>query len=298
MFLGNRPKNVWKIDDCMSTSTAIQWTDQTDNIIVVKGGGWWCRKISPGCANCYAATLNQNSFYGGNKLAYSGDVPELMLRREILDGWARMRKPKKHFVASMTDVFGEWVDIEWQFEMLDAMATAKDQTFQVLTKRAEHMVQVISLWLLRREFRRVPANIWLGVSVENNACRTRIGHLRSIPCVRFVSFEPLLEDLPDLELGGRDGIDWVIVGGESGDRARACDVKWIRSIVRQCAGQGVAYFVKQLGVKAFQSPEHDGGTGYFLGLKHPKGGDVEEWPEDLKVREFPKQFAGPEAGVP
>ena len=290
----------------MSQKTAIQWTDVTDNIIVVKGGGWWCRKISPGCANCYAADLNQNVFYKGNRLPYSGEAPELVLRREIIEAWAKQRKPKKHFVASMTDVFGEWVNIEWQFEMLDGMAAARDQVFQVLTKRAEHMKEVVGLWLLRREFRRVPSNIWLGVSVEDNARRTRIGHLRAIPCVRFISFEPLLEDLPNLSLGGRDGIDWVIVGGESGDRARGCNMEWIRTIIQSCTQQGIACFVKQLGAKAFEATNSDfvdwpTGTVFscpdegidgegptYPKLKHPKGGDINEWPQELKVREFPK----------
>ncbi len=294
----------------MSNSTSIQWTDVTDNIIVVKGGGWWCRKISPGCANCYAATLNQNAFYGGNKLAYSGAVPELVLKRDILDGWARMRKSKKHFVASMTDVFGDWVDIEWQFEFLDAMAAAKEQTFQVLTKRAEQMRDVVASWLLKREFRHVPSNIWLGVSVENNATRTRIGNLKSIPCVRFLSLEPLLEDLSSLDLSE---IQWVIVGGESGPKARPCDVEWIRNIVKECQAQDVACFVKQLGSRIagnanefyiyqahypggnrFTTPIIGGNAGKCSAgyesftLNDKKGGTMSSWPIDLRVREFPK----------
>src|SRR5688572_19248247 len=123
----------------MSTQTNIEWTDVTDNIIIVEGGGWWCRKISPGCFNCYAARLNLSTYFGGNKLPYTGEPPKLILRRDILKSWARQRKAKKHFVASMTDVFGEWVPVEWQFEFLDAMAAAPNQTFQILTKRADIM---------------------------------------------------------------------------------------------------------------------------------------------------------------
>ncbi|MCC5638875.1 phage Gp37/Gp68 family protein [Nostoc sp. CHAB 5844] len=86
--------------------TNIQWTDLTDNIIRAKDGGWWCRKISPGCANCYSEKLNQNTFFGGNKQPYSGQPPELILDTEIIRKWGFQKKPKKHFVASMTDVFG------------------------------------------------------------------------------------------------------------------------------------------------------------------------------------------------
>jgi len=102
------------------TTTNIQWTDVTDNPIVVADGGWWCKKISEGCANCYAEKLNQNSFYKGNHTAYSGQPPEMKLKRELLASWARMRTPKKHFVSSMTDVFGDWVPLKWQLEILDA----------------------------------------------------------------------------------------------------------------------------------------------------------------------------------
>lgn len=116
-------------------ATSIEWTDVTDNIITAQGGGWWCRKISPGCLHCYAARINNSSYYGGNKKAYTGDAPPLLLRREFFDRWKRQKKAKRHFVASMTDVFGEWVPVEWALEMLDAMAAAPLQTFQVLTKR-------------------------------------------------------------------------------------------------------------------------------------------------------------------
>ncbi|HEY3054377.1 MAG TPA: DUF5131 family protein, partial [Thermoanaerobaculia bacterium] len=119
----------------MAEHTAIEWTDVTDNIIVVKGGGWWCHKISPGCAHCYAARLNQNDFYGGNHLTYGGAPPELVLRDDVLNRWPRQTKPRKHFVSSMTDVAGEWVPRRWIFRYLDAMHASPRQTFQLLTKR-------------------------------------------------------------------------------------------------------------------------------------------------------------------
>src|SRR5262245_62535311 len=128
----------------MSTTTSIEWTDITDNIIVVEGGGWWCRRISPGCDHCYAEALNQNTFFGGNKLPYRGTAPSLKLRTEIIDGWARLRKPKKHFVSSMTDIFGEWVSREMIFAFLDGMRAAPLQTFQLLTKRPAVMLSEVN----------------------------------------------------------------------------------------------------------------------------------------------------------
>lgn len=126
------------------SDSSIEWTDVTDNIIAAvdeHGGqrGWWCRKISPECLNCYAEVLNQSDYFNGNKLRYAGEPPVLKLREDIIDGWARQRKSRKHFVASMTDVFGEWVPQSWIFRFLDGMWRAPLQIFQVLTKRAANM---------------------------------------------------------------------------------------------------------------------------------------------------------------
>jgi protein gp37 len=286
-------------------STNIEWTDVTDNIIAVEGGGWWCRKISPGCAHCYAARLNQNSFFGGNKLAYSGDVPPLFLRKDLCDGWARQRVPKRHFVASMTDVFGEWVPQEWIFYFLDAMAAAPLQTFQVLTKRPEGACQAIHAWLETRRLFRLPQNIWIGVSVENQAvAEIRVPLLLAIRAeVHFLSCEPLLGPVNlDSDLGGtlwmggqrgchgehhgvgtpdcpreshhhcdhrcKKGLDWVICGGESGKRARPMDVTWAKWLMEQCRYANVPFFMKQMG-----------------GERKP----FRPIPESLLVREFPQQ---------
>ncbi len=245
----------------------IQWTDDTDNIIVVKGGGWWCRKISDGCKNCYAAKLNQSSYFGGNKLPYSGKPPELELRRALMAGWARQTRPRKHFVASMTDVFGEWVKFEWVRAMLDAMGAAPRQTFQVLTKRTQGMGRDIRCWLVLRGLEKLPENIWIGTSVENQATADeRIPELLKIPAaVRFLSVEPMLsavqlhgrvsKDSPcpktDLlgrfEGGGPNLIDWIICGGESGPNARPMHPEWARDLRDQCQKTGVPFFFKQWG---------------------------------------------------
>jgi hypothetical protein len=128
--------------------TNIEWTDLVDNIFTVYGGGWWCRRISEGCDNCYAATLNKNSFFGGNHLEYSGDRPaDLILRPEIISGWKKMTKPKRHFVASMTDIFGEWVTELEAHTFLTGMWVAPKQTFQMLTKRPLVAGRFIKTWL-------------------------------------------------------------------------------------------------------------------------------------------------------
>lgn len=288
----------------MSAATAIQWTDVTDNILVVEDGGWWCRMISEGCANCYAAKLNQSSFFGGNKLPYSGQPPKLKLREDIIDGWKKQTKAKRHFVASMTDVFGEWVPPSWAMLFLRGMAAASNQTFQVLTKRPDVMRDYVKTWLKHDGFSEVPSNIWLGVSVESQKwADKRIPILLSIPAkVRFLSVEPMLgridfakveawrtADTGMLPDGAKPqfAVDWVIFGGESGPNARPCNIEWIRDGVRQCKAAGVAAFVKQLGSNPAPLRVEAGSVKERLWLKDKKGGDPSEWPADLRVREFP-----------
>ncbi len=230
----------------MSTKTNIEWTDVTDNIIVAKGGGWWCRKISPGCANCYAAKLNQNSFYGGNGLAFAGQPPELVLREDVMASWARQKHAKLHFVASMTDVFGEWVSRETQFKMFDAMAAAPNQIFQVLTKRANGMRDAAFDWCFYRKRDRLPNNIWPGVSVENdNLAVIRRQDFHDVPArFKFVSYEPALGPV---NWRGWDFVSQIISGGESGPNARASHPNWHRNTQDFCEANGIAYFFKQWG---------------------------------------------------
>src|SRR5262245_15075652 len=176
------------------SATKIEWTDMTDNIIVAEGGGWWCRHASPGCDNCYAEAINKNSFFGGNGLPYRGAPPALKLREEIVDGWSRQRKPKRHFVASMTDVFGDWVPRAMIFRFLDGMDRAPKQTFQVLTKRADIMLASVLAWLDARGYQSMPTNIWPGVTVENQEwADRRRAVFEAIPArTKFVSYEPAL----------------------------------------------------------------------------------------------------------
>jgi protein gp37 len=240
----------------MSASTAIEWTDVTDNIIVVESGGWWCRRISPGCDHCYAEALNQNTFFRGNKLPYRGTAPPLRLRKDVIAGWARQRKPKKHFVSSMTDIFGEWVPREMIFAFLDAMREAPLQTFQLLTKRPSVMAAEIHAWLIERDLDKFPENIWAGATTEDQArAIERIPELQKIPAsIRFLSCEPLLGEI-DLGFALAE-IDWVIVGGESGPYARETNLDWIGSVIAQCNAAEVPCFVKQLGSKPYQVNSH------------------------------------------
>lgn len=300
--------------------TNIEWTDLVDNIFTVYGGGWWCRRISEGCDNCYAATLNKNSFFGGNHLEYSGDRPaDLILRPEIIAGWKKMTKPKRHFVASMTDIFGEWVTELEAHTFLTGMWVAPKQTFQMLTKRPLVAGRFIKTWLELTGLKELPAHMWIGASVENQKwADIRIPQLLSIPAkVRFLSCEPLLGpiDLTDIvtgkpdQYGGEhhfnclslDGdnpeddeeykgalVAWVIVGGESGKGARPCNVSWIRSIVSQCKSADVKCFVKQLGANVVNTFIDTGETTNQIRTTHTKGGDPSEWAGDLRVREFPQ----------
>ncbi|MFN6562659.1 MAG: DUF5131 family protein [Nostoc sp. ChiSLP01] len=261
--------------------TNIQWTDLTDNIIRAKDGGWWCQKISPGCAKCYSEKLNQNTFFGGNKLPYSGQPLELVLDTEIIRKWGFQKKPKKHFVASMTDVFGEWIPRYWQHEMLDGMFVAPKQTFQILTKRPLIMLSSVEAWLDSHSLDKLPEKIWVGTSIENrHTLQQRSPILAQIPAhVRFWSAEPLLEDLGDISLFLKD-IHWIICGGESGPNSRPCHLEWLQSIVQQCHSDKIPVFVKQVGANAYFQQQQ-------FKTRNKKGGDITEFIQQLQVQEFP-----------
>lgn len=208
-----------------SKKTKIEWTDMTVNPIHLvredgSHGGHWCRKISPGCANCYAEGQNQSSFFKfASHLKYSGKPPDnLILDLKVMTDLIKVR-PKKIFVCSMTDLFGDWIPEEWLHKVFGAMAITKQHTFQVLTKRPERMYKLLQQggkqFIRRaavdigRELNLAPAiyesfetcewdwplpNVWLGVSVENQQARDRIPLLEKTPAaIRFLSCEPMLE---------------------------------------------------------------------------------------------------------
>lgn len=234
----------------MSDKSKIEWTDATWN--PVRG----CTKVSPGCVRCYAETLAER-FRGvaGHPFEFGFD---LRLVPDKLGDPIRWSKPKKIFVNSMSDLFHEDVPDDYIEKISRVMLAADWHIYQVLTKRADRMAALLQGKL--REAAKA-AHIWWGVSVENRKHGLpRIDKLRSAePTVAFLSVEPLLEDLGKIDLSG---IDWVIVGGESGSCARPMSSEWVRSIRDQCRGAGIPFFFKQWGgVKKSQTGrELDGRT--------------------------------------
>lgn len=215
----------------MSTQSRIEWTEQTWNPTV------GCTKISPGCKNCYAETMARRLYAMGMRGYENGF--RLTLMPERLSEPLERRKPTVCFVNSMSDLFHEKVPFDYIRQVFDVMSQAPQHTFQVLTKRAERMAEFCRDTI-------VPPNVWLGVSVENRKHGVpRIGALREVEAnVRFLSIEPLLEHLGEIDL---TGIHWVIVGGESGHKARPMQREWVDSIKRQCDQADVAFFFKQWG---------------------------------------------------
>jgi protein gp37 len=214
----------------MSANSKIEWTEATWNPVT------GCTKVSPGCAHCYAETFAER-FRGVAGHPYERGF-DLQLRPERLDQPLRWARPKVIFVNSMSDLFHEDVPVDFVQSVFDVMRRATWHTFQVLTKRSRRLAELGPLlpW---------PSNVWMGVSVENQRWASRIDDLRQVPAaVRFLSCEPLLGPL-GLYL---DGINWVIVGGESGPRARPMNPDWARSIRDQCRSADVPFFFKQWGV--------------------------------------------------
>ena len=268
----------------MSSKTKIEWTDMTSNPIHLlkgdgKNGGHWCKKISEGCANCYAEEINLGKrFEFASHLKYAGKAPNLILDEAVLQSWVKLKKPHKIFVCSMTDMFGDWVSDDWLDQIFDAMSRAHQHTFQVLTKRPERMAEFIDKSLTCAG--RILTNVWLGTSIENQkAVSDRASHLYKLynrGWTTFYSVEPLLEEV-QLNL---NPVNWVIVGGESGKGARPCHYEWVLGVVEQCQKSDTPAFVKQLGTNYFQG-------GASIKVKG-KGGDIQELPSPLQVREFPK----------
>ncbi len=219
----------------MAEHSKIEWTDATWN--PVRG----CTKISPGCTHCYAERFAER-FRGvpGHPFEQGFD---LRLVPQKLDVPLRWKKPKRVFVNSVSDLFHEGVPDDYIAKVADVMVQANWHTYQILTKRSARMRDLLKTRL------RVAASkphIWWGVSVEDRKYGLpRIAHLRSSPAaLRFLSVEPLLEDLGTMNL---DGINWVIVGGESGIGARPMERKWVVSIRKQCRLHGIPFFFKQWG---------------------------------------------------
>jgi len=214
----------------MAQGSSIEWTESTWNPVT------GCTKVSPGCANCYAErmarrleAMGQPNYDRGFRVALHEHALELPLR------W---RKPQTIFVNSMSDLFHEEVPDGFIRRVFEIMSQAPRHTFQVLTKRADRLAELGKTlpW---------PDNVWMGVTVETPSFLCRIAHLRLVPAkVRFVSFEPLLAPLGKTDLSG---LDWVIVGGESGPGSRPIEEQWIVEIRDQALSAKVPFFFKQWG---------------------------------------------------
>lgn len=281
----------------------IEWTDATLNPVV------GCTKIAAGCKNCYAErmavrlkAIAENDLRKKSIQAYANVIGDIGLnqgwngnvvcRESELEQPLHWRKPRMIFVCSMSDLFHEKVLYSFQVKVFQSMEEAEQHTFQVLTKRPKRMLGFMEKAYRNSTEKPYLDNVWLGVS-----CSTQADADKNIPialqipaAVRFVSLEPLLGpiDLDNMcrcpagppakgEIVGsalREGpngkLDWVIVGAESGPKRRECKLEWVRSIVNQCKDAGVPVFVKQLHINGKVS-------------KKP-----EEWPKDLRIREYPK----------
>ncbi|HPN94703.1 MAG TPA: phage Gp37/Gp68 family protein [bacterium] len=214
----------------MASKTSIEWTEYTWNPVT------GCSKISPGCRNCYAERMAKRLQAMGQPNYADGF--KVRLHEHVLNAPLEWNRPSVVFVNSMSDMFHEDVPVEFIQKAIDVMRRTPRHQYQILTKRAERLEDISpSLqW---------PDNVWMGVSVENNDYTYRIDHLRKTKArVKFLSIEPLLGSIPELDLSG---IDWVIVGGESGPGARPMKREWVVEIRNQCVGADVPFFFKQWG---------------------------------------------------
>lgn len=211
-------------------STKIEWTDKTWNPIT------GCTKKSAGCAHCYAEVMaNRIKNMGLDK--YKNGF-NLTLHEDDLEEPLHWKKGHNVFVCSMSDIFHEEVPFEFVDKIFETIKQTPQHRYQILTKRAERMVEYF-------HYRKAPKNVWLGVTVECKETKFRIDCLRNIEAsVKFLSCEPLLEDLEELNL---ERIDWVIVGGESGPKARPMKADWAINIRNQAERQNAAFFFKQWG---------------------------------------------------
>ena len=211
-------------------TTKIEWTDKTWNPIT------GCTKISPGCAHCYAEVMTRRLCAMGLEKYENGF--RVALHEECLDEPLEWKQPHTIFVCSMSDLFHQDVPFSFIDKVMETIRKTPQHRYQLLTKRAERMKE----YFLERD---IPENAWLGVTLEAQSSKSRIDCLRGLDApIRFLSCEPLIEDLGELDL---TNIDWVIVGGESGSQARPMKEEWVLSVMRQAEEQGAAFFFKQWG---------------------------------------------------
>lgn len=236
----------------MATKSRIEWTEMTWNPAT------GCSKVSQGCKNCYAERMANRLRAMGNDRYRNGF--QVTLHDDLVGLPKHWKRGQLVFVNSMSDLFHESIPDDFIRAVFETMVAAPQHRFQVLTKRTSRLRSLANRlpW---------PDNVWMGASVEDARVQQRIRDLQATPAkVRFLSCEPLIGPLDKLVLRG---IHWVIVGGESGPRARTMDPAWAASVLRQCKAAGVAFFMKQ------------------MGGKQSKGGDLKVIPTMLRIRQYP-----------
>lgn len=300
----------------MGEKTKIEWADNTFNPWI------GCTKVSAGCANCYAEhttrarVLRAQGHETWGKGAQRSRTSKATWANPLR--WNSEVEPHPNYRTKVFPSLCDWLDdevpIEWLADFLKLIHDTPHLDWLLLTKRPENFERRLracavsipgyqgntALFWWMRDPSRPPHNIWLGVSVEDQkAADARIPILLRIPAaIRFLSVEPLLGPvnlrtictmvagpLNALERGA--GLHWVIVGGESGPGARPCNLGWVRDIVQDCSNSEARCFVKQIGSRPFYPPRFEGDN-TFLKLKDKKGGHPDEWPADLRVRQFPE----------
>ena len=256
----------------------IEWTNKAWNPLA------GCSRVSPGCVHCYAETMAKRLKAMGVKeyqevVNKTGWTRKIRLIPAKLNEPLHWRKPQMIFVNSMSDLFHKDVPFIFISSVWQTMYTASQHTYQILTKRPERALEWFNWAYMGKEEHK---NIWLGVSIENQEQKKRIEVLQRINIIRFISFEPLLEDIGEINL---NGISWVIIGGESGPGARPFNIDWARNIIRQCKEQKVPIFMKQVGSNpiGWDANKLEYKRAH---LKSRKGSDMKEWPVDLRIREY------------
>ena len=251
--------------------TAIEWTDKTWNPVT------GCTKVSQGCKHCYAESIVKR---------FGGDFTKVRWHEGRLNQPKQWGRPQRIFVNSMSDMFHEDIPDEFIERVLLTIKNTPEHDYQILTKRPLRMERFMAEhYMAGADFL---DNLWLGVSVENRETANRIALLRMTEAaVKFISFEPLLEDMKEVCL---EGIDWAIVGGESGYPSRKMETDWARRILQQCRKFGTAFFMKQMGTKGDVLPVYSVNDSDTKMRRTRKGNDLREIPEDLRIREMPTQY--------
>ena len=253
-------------------NSKIEWTEATWNPL--RG----CARVSEGCRFCYAERVADR--FSGEGQPYEGLTTrgkdgqprwnnEIMLVPHMLKKPLSWKQPRRIFVNSMSDLFHEKVPFDYIQQVFDVMRQASWHEFQILTKRAERLAELAPQidW---------SPNVWMGVSIEDSRVIDRADALREVPAtIRFLSLEPLIGPIPNLDLAG---LDWAIIGGESGNQARIMEPEWAIDLLNQCKSVNVPCFVKQMGTRWAKR----------RGSKSRKGDDFSEFPEALQVREYPR----------